>query len=302
MKMNKKIHLNLLVAASIIMSHNFAECKELDIQNAIKDAKEQNLKTPKPDPDGRVQTLNKKGAMSPALDQMSQAFVEFAAQPGKKVLEIGVGYGLACTKALTLGAQDYTANDLDERHLKILALSLENLNPQLLAHVHLLAAEFPQHFQQDKDKYDGMLIARVFHFMNPYELKRALDTAFKMLKPGGKLFAVMMSPYVKGFETFIPEFEKRVTQGHPNPGYLENLLDYADYDLIPKASMDNTPQKFFFFDTRTARKALEDSGFIIEKVTEMPLAYPSQIWQLDGRENIGLIAVKPLIPLDQKSD
>ena len=52
-----------------------------------------------------MRRLNKKGAMSPKLDKISQAFIEFSATPGVHVLEIGAGYGLACSEALKLGTK-----------------------------------------------------------------------------------------------------------------------------------------------------------------------------------------------------
>lgn len=283
----------MICALAVTILSHASLSEELDVNEAAKEAIEQNLQAPKPDPDGRVQTLNKKGAMSPALDKVSEAFVAFASQAEKEVLEIGAGYGLACFKALVLGAKHYTVNDLDARHLKILALNLQKNNPAFLQSIRLVSGDFPKDFSQNNHKYDAILIARVLHFMNPGEVKEALEIAFKLLKPGGKIYAVMLSPYVKGYRLFIPEFEKRIEEGTPNPGYVENLLDYADRKLIPENALKNTDQQFFFFDQRTARKLFEDNGFIIEQSIDMPLAYPSKIWGLDGRENIGIIASKP---------
>ena len=291
--MQNKILLIIQVLILTTVNNANAVSKELDAYLAVKEAIEQKLQTPQPDQDGRVQTLNKKGAMSPKLDKVSQAFVEFASQAEKEVLEIGAAYGLACLEALSLGARYYTVNDLDERHLKLLAVNLEKINPELLKNIRLVSGSFPKDFTKDNRKYDAILIARVLHFMNPNEVHEALDLAYKMLKPGGKVYAVMLSPYVEGYKSFIPEFEKRVRQEQDSPGYVENLLDYADRKIIPENALKNTEQQFFFFDKRTARKLFEDSGFIVEKSIDMPLAYPSKIWALDGRENVGIIAYKP---------
>ena len=230
--------------------------------------------------------------MSPQLDQISREFVEAAAKPGMYVLEIGAGYGLACTEALKIGAKKYTANDLDERHLKILAMNVSKINPEFLDNIRLISGSFPNDFVLEDSLYDAILIARVLHFLNPEELKHTLHAAYRILKPGGKIYAIMLSPYVKGYKSFIPEFERRLQTKQPYPGYIENLLDYTDKSLIPKNALKNTEQKFFFFDTRTAKSSFEDAGFIIEKNIEIPLAYNSKIWALDGRENIGIIAYK----------
>lgn len=285
---------NILFLLLTLSFSNIALSKELNPHVAIKEAMDKNIKAPSPDPDGRVQTLNKKGAMSPQLDLISQAFVEFAAQPDREVLEIGAGYGLACLKALALGAKHYTVNDLDERHLQILAATIQESNPAFLQNIRLFSGSFPKDFKKENKTYDAILIARVLHFMNPEELKVTLEIAYKILKPGGKIYAVMLSPYVKGYKSFIPEFEERIQRNHPHPGYVENLLEYADKSLIPKNALKNTEEQFFFFDTRTASKAFQEAGFRIEKSIDMPLAYPSKIWCLDGRENVGVVAYKPL--------
>jgi SAM-dependent methyltransferase len=125
------------------------------------------------------------------------------------------------------------------------------------------------------------------------EVTKALKQAYKILKPGGRIYAVMLSPYVKGFAHFIPEFEKRIKDKQPFPGYVENLRNIADKSVIPEGYLKNLEKDFLFFNIDTAKSCFENSGFIIEKAIEMPLAYFSKIWQLDGRENIGIIGYKP---------
>jgi hypothetical protein len=106
---------------------------------------------------------------------------------------------------------------------------------------------------------------------------------------------MMLSPYVKGYRSFIPEFERRIAFNQPNPGYVDNLLNFADKSLIPANVLQNMEKSFFFFNKLTAQTHFEAAGFEIETNIEMPLAYPSHIWHLDGRENIGVVAKKPLL-------
>lgn len=266
----------------------------LDPQKVALEAIQKNLTPPKADPDGRMQTLNNKGSMSPALDQISQAFVNFASTPGIRVLEIGAAYGLACEEALAKGCTSYTANDMDETHLKILARRIHEKTPSHLTHLKLISGEFPN--AHITGEYDAILIARVLHFMNPEEVTRTLKAALNLLKPGGKIYAVMLSPYVKGFAPFIPVFEKRIQENHPFPGYVEDLEVYTDRNVVPENKLETlTKEPFLFFNTVTARTLFERAGFEMETCIDMPLAYPSAIWQLDGRENVGVIARKPLL-------
>ena len=266
---------------------------ELSPYIAAQEALSENLQMPEPDPDGRIQTLNKKGAISPQLDDISRAFVEMAATTGTHVLEIGAGYGTACIEALKKGAESYAVNDLDVRHLKILASRVNELNPEYLSRITLVPGAFPDEVQIPEQCYDAILIARVLHFLSPKQVKPALRAAFRFLKPGGEVYAVMLSPYVRGYMSFIPTFEERVLNKEPFPGYVENLLDISDQSLIPESALKNMDKEpFLFFDKRTAKSFFEEAGFEVIKSVEMPLAYPSKIWQLDGRENIGVIAIK----------
>lgn len=259
------------------------------------DALVQKMEMPQPDPDGRIQTLNKMGAMSPELDPTSKAFVDEAANPSVKALEIGAAYGLACLEALKKGAASYTVNDLDTRHLKILMRRAEGINPGYLNLIRLLPGRFPDEVELLDNHFDLILIARVLHFMNPDQAVNTLSAAYKTLKPGGKIYAVMLSPYVRGFASFIPTFEQRIANGDSCPGYVESLLDIADRTIVPESALMNMDKKpFLFFNTRTATDIFEKAGFNVVKSVETPLAYKSSIWQLDGRENIGIIAEKPL--------
>jgi SAM-dependent methyltransferase len=214
------------------------------------------------------------------------------------VLEIGAGYGLACNEALKLGAEHYTANDLDVRHLKILARDIKEINPDYLANITLIAGEFPNKVEFLSQRYDAILIARVLHFMTPDKVMTTLKAIYKILKPGGRVYAVMLSLYVRGYTSFIPEFERRIQSKSPFPGYVENLADFADKTIISEKALKNMEKSFLFFDVRAAQCCFEGAGFKVETTLEMPLAYKSQIWQLNGRENIEVIAQKPVTVTD----
>lgn len=265
----------------------------LNVNQAAEQAVQENLKMPEPHPDGRIQTLNKMGAMSPVLDKASKQFVERSIEPGVKVLEIGAGYGLACQRALQAGCKDYTAVDMDERHLKLMAQKLLKENPDQLNHVKLIHETFPHTKDLPSNHYDAILLARVLHFMTPEEISASLQKTYELLKTGGTVHVVLLSPYVKGYASFIPEFERRVKAGEENPGYVADKKDWADRKIIPAKSYGDLQGHFYFFDITTARRFFEKAGFIVEKCEYAPIAYKSDIWGLDGRENVILIAKKP---------
>jgi len=278
-----------------LLQSSTALSEEISPYEAVEAALRDNLSAPEPDPDGRVQTLNKKGAMSPTLDEISREFVNFASKPGMKVLEIGGCYGLVCVEALKAGAKDYTINEMDSRHLKILALNVSDLGTNFLSKIHLIPGEFPKAMLSTNTRYDAILIARVLHFMSPPEVIDTLSQAHRLLKPGGCVYAVMLTPYVKGFRSFIPEFEQRIKNNDLFPGYIPKLSVVADRSIVPEKAIQNMDKPFLFFNTQTAQRIFTSSGFIVTKNIEIPLAYKSDIWQLDGRENIGVIACKPAL-------
>lgn len=266
----------------------------LDVNEAADYATLNDITRPKADIDGRVPTLNKKGAMSPQLDLISQKFIKLSSNPNTRVLEIGSSYGLACMESLNAGCQEYWANDMDKNHLFILARSIKENQPRHLKNLKLIPGTFPNEISPKSNYFDAILCARVLHFMNPEAAAESISMAHKFLKPGGKIFAVMLSPYVKGYRSFIPEFTLRVSKGVHFPGYVDDLSVFADPELIPPNDQQKygLKQPFMFFNIESAKSAFQDAGFYIDEVVEMPLPYHSPIWQLDGRENIGLIATK----------
>jgi len=260
---------------------------------AVDQARQEGLLKPCPDASGRIHTLNGHGPVSSSLDATSRAFVEFASQPHHKVLEIGGAYGLACLASLKRGATDYTVNDLDLRHLKILAQAVHQTHPSYLSALQLVQGEFPYDVPFINELFDAILIARVLHFMHPDVIQDALLKLYKLLKPGGWLYAVVVSPYVRIYQPFIQEFEKRIRQKHPNPGYVEHLLPWTNMDILPRDYEENLNRPFLFFNDATAKSFFEQVGFRVISSIHTPLTFTSDVWSLDGRENVGIIAYRP---------
>lgn len=267
--------------------------KELNPREAAQQSIQENLTMPQPDADGRVRTLNKMGAMYPIPNTVFTPFLEVSQLPSAKVLDIGATYGLTCQEALNAGCKDYTAIDLDERHLKILAKNVADMNPAYLNHLKLISGSFPAEINLPTNHYNAILMARVLQFMTPQEIAVSLTKAYNSLKPGASIFAVLLTPYVKGYASFIPEFQKRLDAGDEFPGFIENKLNYTD-KAIPTSTRHSDPSGHIcFFDTKSAQRIFEKAGFIVEKSEYSPLAYKSDTWQLDGREYVVLIAKKP---------
>ena len=289
-----RISIALLVFVSL-----FAYCANAQdiflIEQMVKYAKKHNLSLPKPLSDGRIQTLNKKGAMSPRLDWVTEKFISYASKNNRKAFEVGSSYGLVSVIGdLKAENKDYTAVDVDKRHLGILALEIKSKYSQFSSFVKFINGEYPDDINLPDEEFDAILISRVLHFFSPYEIEKTLADCYRILKPGGRVYTIAITPYVKRFASFIPEYEKNFDNGDDYPGFVKSLASYADPSVTTKKQMENLHKgHFMFLDSRVLVKAFKKVGFEIHSAKETPLQYVSKTWQYDGRENVGVIAVKP---------
>jgi SAM-dependent methyltransferase len=266
------------------------ERKTLDDWNAV--YQKQKL------PDGRTQSLNKKGADTAVLDRLS---AEFAQIKHGNLLEIGSGYGEILLTLLTNNKNfsgTYVLNDLDERHLYIAAKKLEKsiqegtITKKLEKRVSFMRGDIVN-TSLPPETYDAILIARVLHFLNPTEIRKVLKSLYKACKPGGKVYVVAITPYVKRYQSFIAEYEARLKNDEDFPGHVNSLLPYVNHEVTTEKELKNIhPGCFTFFGPEIA-KIFRIYGFKTVKIITSPLEYQSKSWRLDGRENILLIAQKP---------
>lgn len=106
----------------------------------------------------------------------------------------------------------YHLNDLDQRHLFIAAQELTKELPSFNSdNVKYLEGDIKS--LELKDQYDAILMARVLHFFSPDAVKQTVETLFNSLKPGGRIYIVAITPYVKRYQRFIPEYEHRRGKG-----------------------------------------------------------------------------------------
>lgn len=280
-----------------------ADASVFSYEEALVKYDENNLKMPEPESDGRVQTLNKKGAVPAKLDYATIEFLKFA--EGKVVLDVGGTYGKVMITALRQRkSTQYTLNDLDKRHLCIAAKTLQGkinenkLSPSSTEQVKFVQADITnaRDMKNFGTTYDAILVGRVLHYFTPDQLEMAVKHLFLLLKPGGRIFVVSITPYVKRFEPFIKEYERRIKVKEKNPGFVKSLLEYVNRDpeVVTQEQIKNLhDEPFFFLDDKVLRTVFERNGFRVIECKMMPLSYKSKSWELDGRENVILIAEKP---------
>ena len=235
-----------------------------------------------PDTTGLFRTLNSMGTMTPAPDIFSQAFIQFAPKAPGRCLDIGAAYGVATLPALARGAS-VIANDIDERHLQILS---SRVQPEYRSRLELAPGDFPDKLDFPPGSIGAALICRVMHFFDGTRIERAAAKVFNWLAPGGRVFVVSETPFIGTARAFFPTYEARRAAGNPWPGLVENV---AAHD--PKRA-GSLPSLFHLLDEQVLARVFTAAGFTVERSEYFARPdYPADI-RLDGRESVGLIAVK----------
>ena len=272
------------------------QAEQYTVDQAAQQCVELNLQIPKPEKDGWIKTLNEKGSMSAGFDKATQKFIDFS--KNKKVLEIGGAYGTVMREVLKRYPRTiYHFNDLDARHLFIAAylLKSDQLDEKALNNIRLMCFDVTVPLKAC-ETYDAILAARVLHFFSPTQTKMALENFFSLLNPGGRIYVIATTPYARRYKSFIGEYERRLLEGTDDyPGYVKSLSDWINKSGMSPSQLSSISRgPFMFLDDKILRKSFEKAGFKIVQCEMIPLASKSFAWSLDGRENVLLIAEKPI--------
>jgi SAM-dependent methyltransferase len=232
-----------------------------------------------------IVTLNRMGRATRDLTEYSREFVAFAPFARGPVLDIGSGFGAAALAALTAGAA-VVANDVDDRHLRVIVeqATAAGVGQRL----ETLPGWFPGDLHIPRESLGAIHASQVLHFLSERELITGAALMFRWLKPGGKVFTVSGTPYVKTLEAFIPVYEERRRAGVPWPGAVQNVHEYSSHPTI-----NELPDFMHFLDDETVARPFADAGFVIERVEMYNREGLPEYLRYDGRENVGLIARKP---------
>lgn len=230
-----------------------------------------------------VQTLNKTGyALSEIFDDVSKEFISYSKNAKLPVLEIGAAFGVVTIECLKEGVT-VIANDIDGNHLKEIQQKSEIINRRNLI---LMPGDFEK-LNILEESLSAILCCRVIHFFDPDKVMRSIKKANSWLEKGGKAFFTVESPYLKNWNHFPSDFEKRKKLGETFPGYVKTR-DYINNGIIA----DNLPENMHFFDDEILANIFEICGFRVEKSFLFGRPYFPEEVQLDGRESVGIIAIK----------
>jgi SAM-dependent methyltransferase len=232
-----------------------------------------------------VITTGNKHGFTYQLPAIGQDFVDFASTVGFPVLDVGAAFGVATIPAL-LGGAKVIAIDIHENHLNEIRNRAKDLN--LLDRLETITAKFPD-IDFEENSIGAIYISQVFPFLTGTEIELAAKKMHKWLIPGGKLFVVSFTPFIKHCESYLPVYEVKKAEGVKWAGYIEDLYTYSKNNPVA----DQLPPSINHLDYDDMLRTFSVDYRIesLEYFGDDKNALPEWI-RLSGKERIGLVAIK----------
>lgn len=232
------------------------------------------------------------GFTTTPCDPVSQEFIAhaaLAAKQGGKVLEIGAAFGAATLEALAKGVTVF-CNDIDPENLAVVRQRyLESTNEMSesitgdSSKLVLVPGELPNELiELPERQFDAILICRVLHFFSGAKIEESLALLSRLLAPNGKIYIVCETPFLKNWQRFIPEFERRVANKEKWPG---EITEPAMYESSGRAS--SLPKFVHWITKEVLEQSLIKAGLSVEHVEYIDRKgqFPDDLL-LDGRESV----------------
>lgn len=235
--------------------------------------------------DGMVPTLNGTGFMFEVLDGYAEEWIHYAGRIADPVLDVGCAYGVATLEALASGAR-VVACDMEPRHLSILAAQA---TPSLRSRLTCIAATLPE-ADFGSERFGAILCSRVLHFLAGDDIDAAVASMARALKPGGRLYLVADTPYGI-WRNFIPAFEAARRAGERWPGMMVGLQNYLPTPGIHRYI--DRPAFMNLLDPELLARICADAGLRVRRASFINRTDFRGLGALDGRENAGVLAIKP---------
>ena len=232
-------------------------------------------------------TLNKRG-FTYQLSIFGEAFLDFARQINRPVMDIGCAYGIASLIALDSGCE-VIAVDLSKDHLRQL---VKEAPVNGLNRLTVRNEKFPMQTNYPSNFIGAIYISHVMPFLSPEEVETAVAKLYDWLVPGGKVFIVSFTPFIKLCEPYLPVYFEKKRKGEPWAGLINNLSAYTTDPEFSK----KLPEMLNHMDLSDYQRVFESHKFKVERLEyfgDQEELLP-KILRLDGKERLGLIAKKPL--------
>ncbi len=245
-----------------------------------------------------TKTHNPFGGFTTApCDPVSRKFIEYAAtvvEHGGKMLEIGAAFGAATLEALAKGSIVF-CNDIDPENLAVVrSRSIESLPDSAdsitgdSSRLVLIPGRFPEELVGLPEHFfDAILLCRVLHFFSGKKIEESLALLSNLLAPGGKIYIVCETPYLKNWQRFLPEFNRRVSDGNEWPG---EVTDPAEYESSGRAA--SLPKFVHWITKEVLERSLLRTKFSVEysEYIDRKGQFPDDLL-LSGCESVGVIGL-----------
>ncbi|MBN9231209.1 MAG: methyltransferase [Legionella sp. 40-6] len=239
------------------------------------------------------------GFTTTPCDPVSQQFIEHAAlsaKHGGRVLEIGAAFGAATLEAIAKGATVF-CNDIDPENLAVVRQrfleTTEDSSESLTgdsSKLVLVPGELPNElFGLPEKHFDAILICRVLHFFTGSKIEESLALLAKLLAPKGKIYIVCETPFLRNWQRFIPEFNKRVEEHEEWPG---EITEPAKYESSGRAS--SLPKFVHWITKEVLERSLVKAGFSVEHSEYINRSgqFPEDLLLPEyGKESVGAIGM-----------
>lgn len=238
-----------------------------------------------------VQTHNGYGWTSKVPNQATEALVDWLSkleQPNPLVLDIGAGFGVGTLPILACGAK-VTAIDIEESHLA--SIRDEADSRSVAGRLTTVRGWFPGSLQFEE--LDAIHSSNVFHFLRGSEIEIGTAKMFDWLRPGGRVFLQVGTIYAGHIKRLLPIFEERRRSGVRWAGETESARDF-----VAKEFREETPEFMNYLDDKPILDTFSAAGFTIEKAWYYTRHGLPECFRSDGREHYGVIAEKPLTPVE----
>lgn len=205
---------------------------------------------------GTVRTLNRTGYMRNFISELEVKFCSQQIPRDDPLLEIGCGVGATLRTLIEHGFTNLVGVDKEPGHLEIVrSLLRETLASKQEVKLTLVADALPDLPGLSSTNFASILCSQVLHYMSPVQFDDAIRRLHELLRPGGRLYLSVGSPYNESYKGFGQEYEKRVAEGQRFPGYMEDPRMYN-----PKG-LQHHPGAFLFFDPTLLAQRLSELGF-----------------------------------------
>ncbi|WGL60044.1 class I SAM-dependent methyltransferase [Pigmentibacter sp. JX0631] len=196
--------------------------------------------------EGFIQTKNHTGDEVSITTPYINDFLQRVA--GKKVFDIGSGFGINTQRALSHNASQVFAIDFSIEQLQAV---VARAPADKINNLFIVNRKIPELFKENlNETADIVLLSHVLHYLTPDQAEETLAGIYNLLKKGGMLYiqalTISAAPYTSSFDQNSVslfsslqekerEYDKSVaknTQHNFWPTYLGNIMSHTNFPMI----------------------------------------------------------------------